>query len=87
MAGSGMILVEFTMQIPQPSVIGAVLPATIEALLMGALVSFANVAMEPVVCRMVALMLTVVVVVSKRRCSRCREGQHGRRHECFADGH
>jgi hypothetical protein len=74
MPGSGMILVELAMQIPQPSVIGAVLPATVEALLMGALVSFVDVAMESVVCPMIALMpiVVVVIIVRERCCGRCR---------------
>jgi hypothetical protein len=74
MPGSGMILVEFAMQIPQRPVIGAVLPAAVEALLMGALVSSLDVAMESVVCPMVALMLVVIVViiVRERCCGRCR---------------
>src|SRR5262249_34829366 len=90
MPGSGVILVEFAMQIPQGSVIGAVLPVAVEALLVGAPVSFVDAAMELPVPLMVALMLSVVavvVVVCECRRGRCRQGQHSRRHECFADRH
>src|SRR5262249_34147856 len=76
MPGSGMLFVEFAVQIPERAVIGAVLPVTIEALLMCAPVSFVDVAMESVVCPMVALMLVVVVVVivRERCCGRGRQG-------------
>src|SRR5215470_3183170 len=88
MSGSGMILMELAMQIAQRPVIGAVLRATIEAFLMSAPVRFANVAMEPPVRPMIALMLPVVaVVMRKRRCDRCRQGQHSRRDKCLADCH
>jgi len=89
MSGSGMLLVELAMQIPQRSVIGAVLPATGEALLMGTLVSFVYLAMESVVRPVVALMLIVVVVVvmCERHCGRCRQRQNGCCHKYFADSH
>jgi len=60
---------------PQRPVIGAVLGATVEAFLMCAAVSFADIAMEVRVLPMVALMLSVVavvVVVCERRRGRCR---------------
>src|SRR5215475_3467547 len=87
--GSGMILLEFAMQIPQRPVIGAVLIATVEALLMGALMSFVDVVVQSVVCPMVALMLIVVVVIIVRERHRggCRQRQNGCSHQYFADSH
>jgi len=80
MPGTGMILVEVLMQIPQRPVIGAVLSGTVEALLMCAPVGFVDLTMESIVGPMVALMLTVVVVVvRKRRRGRYRQGQRRRR--------
>src|SRR5215467_2009516 len=59
---SRMILVEVLVQVPQRTVVGVVFRLAVEAFLMGTAVRFAQVAVEPPVLRVIA-----VVVMRQRR--------------------
>jgi len=69
---SGMILMEFSVQVPEGTMIGIVFRLAVEALLMGAAMRIAQVAVEPPVLQMIA-----VVIVRQRR----RHG-HGEQQRC-----
>jgi hypothetical protein len=82
MSCAGMILLEFFVRVPQGSMVGAVLPAAGEALIVSAFVLSADLP----VFRMVAGMLVVVIMGHGRRgsygqCQRCG------RHKGFRGGH
>jgi hypothetical protein len=77
-----MILMEVFVQVPEGTVIGIVFRATVEAFLMGTAVRFAQVAMEPPVLYVIA----VVVVPQRRHHWRC-EQQHCCRYQSLIHDH
>jgi len=79
---SRMILMEVFVQVPEGTVIGIVFRAAVEAFLMGTAVRFAQVAMEPPVLYVIA----VVVVRQRRHHWRC-EQQHCCRYQSLIHDH
>src|SRR5215510_7076513 len=82
-----MIRVKVAMQVPQGTVIGAMLSLAIEALLVRTPVGYVHLTMKFPVRAVIASMSTIVVVVGQCRGGWCGYGQHRRSNESFADGH
>jgi hypothetical protein len=77
-----MILMEVFVQVPQRTVIGIVFGAAVEAFLVGTAVRFAQVAVEPPVLRVIA-----VVVVRQGRHHGRGEQQHCCRYQSLIRDH
>ena len=59
---AGMVFVKVAMQIPQGAMVGTMFGFAVKPVLMGALVGFVHLSVEPVVLRMIACMPVVVGV-------------------------
>jgi len=86
-AGTWVIFVKITMQVPQRPMVGAVLGVAVKALFMGAAVSFIDLPVEAQVSPVIPRVPAVIVVVGKRRAKRSGYDEYGCRNEHFAEGH
>jgi hypothetical protein len=76
------IFVEIFMQVPQRTMIGTVLSAAVETLLMSSLVGIGEIPVNsPVV------LVIVLIVVRESRGHRCGQQQHCCHRKGFSDGH
>jgi hypothetical protein len=87
MAGTWVIFVKITMQVPQRPMVGAVLGVAVKALFMGAAVSFIDLPVEAQVRSVITRLTPVLVVVGERRSKWGRHDKQCRRNERFAEGH
>src|SRR5262245_46318915 len=81
--------VKVFVQVPEGSMIRAMLCSAVEAVLMGALVGFIHFPVKAVMFPMIACVLVIVVVrlVSRRRHRRCRQSQRCGRDYGLRHGH
>ena len=84
-----MILMEFTMQLTQAAMIGAVLTAAVKAFVVGPFVRACDAAMHTAVLGMITRMALgcVIIFVSERRGYRNDEEQRGGRQKKFSRDH
>jgi hypothetical protein len=87
MAGTWVLFVKITMQVPKRPVIGAVLRLAVKAFFMGASVSFMDLPMEAQMSPVIPAVPAVTVVVGKRCAKRSGYDEHGCRNEHSAGGH
>jgi len=87
MAGTWVIFVKITMQVPQRPMVGAMLGVAVKALFMGAAVSFIDLPVEAEVSSVITRVPAVLVVVGERRSKWGGHDKHCRRNERFAEGH
>jgi hypothetical protein len=87
MAGTWVLFVKITMQVPKRPVIGAVLGVAVKTILVGASVSFIDLPMEAQMSLVIPGVPPVIVVVGKRCAKRSGYDEHGCRDEHFAEGH
>ena len=91
MAGTWVIFVKITMQVPQRPMVGAVLGVAVKALFMGAAVSFIDLPVEAQVSPVIPSVPAVIVVVGKRRAKRSGYdddyGRHARDHRAHLSFH
>ena len=73
MAGTGMIAVKITVQIPQGAVVGAVLPSGFEPIPMGMLVGMVETTVN---CPVLGVFIGMPVVCAVGKSRRHRSGQH-----------
>ena len=84
-----MILMEFTMQLTQAAMIGAVLTAAVKAFVVGPFVRACDAAMHTAVLGMITRMALgcVIIFVSERRGYRNGEEERGGRQKKFSRDH